>query len=142
MKPLISPLNDFHSFKNNLLSVYSRTRTSRFESWFHHPSTVTLGNSLNPSGPHFSLLGNVDIISWVVHSVDKAPAMCWGLPPGSSLLPQHWGTFAALMALLLIFLVWVSLLLIHFQPLMPALPACHCFHGFLTLCLQLSVTYL
>lgn len=130
-KPLISvkSFNDSHSFKNNLLSVHSRTRTSRFESWFHPPiHCVALGKPLNPSGPQFSLLGNVGLFLgwstvWIKH------LLCAG-------------ALAALVALVLIFLVWVSLSLIHFQPLVPALPACHCFHGFLTLCLQLSVNYL
>lgn len=63
MKPLISAqsFNDFYAFKKKKLSVHSSTRTSLFESWLCHPPAVTLGKSLNRSGPWFPLLENVGL---------------------------------------------------------------------------------
>lgn len=154
MKPSVNgkSFHDFYSFKKNLLSMHSGTR---IPIWILAPSpssNVTLGKSLNPSGPQFPLLENADLFlekSTVLMEHLLYQPMCQGLPGGGwhpalvelavvTVLGQFCnfgGTCAHFPGLG--FYITDAFLASH------AIFAClSLFHGFLTLCLQLSVNYL
>lgn len=125
----------------------SGNRTPSFESWLHHPPAVWLW------GSHLTPL-DLSLLFWKMGVHPLSSPQCWqstfyvpGLVPSAGWHPAL-GKLSVVTTLgqpcssggiCAHFLVWVSLSLIHFQPLMPALPACHCFAGFLTFFLQFSV---